>query len=117
MFNDKAYDRGRRDARLDNHQNQIRFMQLSQIGAYIVAGVGLSYLGSATQKLGDKAEASAATTIALAVALKEEKDTARDTLADENTKGNSRWTKFQTVAASSSSVIAFLGYIYLTHPH
>lgn len=89
-------------------------MQLSQIGAYIVAGVGLSYLGSATQKLGDKAEASAATTIALAVALKEEKDTARDTLADESSKGNSRWTRFQTLAAAASSVIGFLGYVYIT---
>lgn len=114
MLGDKSYDRGRRDARLDSHSAQIRFMQLSQIGAYIVAGVGLTYLGSSTQKLGDKAEASAATTIALAVALKEEKDTARDTLADESAKGNSRWTKFQTGIAASSSVVAFLGYIYLT---
>jgi hypothetical protein len=112
---DRAYDRGRRDARLDSHDALFRRLEFAQILSSAFEILGLGFLGLVTQRLGDKANASAATAIALAEALKIEKDTARETLALETSKSSSKWGKTQTVAAAASSVIAFLGYIYITH--
>lgn len=115
----RAYERGRRDARLDNHDAQFRSFAIGQLVSYALIVLGFGYLGLVTQRLGDKANASAATAIALAEALKIEKDTARETLALESTKSSSRWGRTQTVvvstSASASAVIAFLGYVYITH--
>lgn len=111
----RAYDRGRVDARLDNHDAQFRRFELAQFLSYALIVLGFGFLGLVTQRLGDKANASAATAIALAEALKIEKDTARETLALETSKSSSKWGRTQTIAASASTVIAFLGYVYITH--
>jgi hypothetical protein len=113
-LDDRAYDRGRRDARLDNHDSTFRRLEVAQIISYAFASVGFGFLGLVTQRLGDKANASAATAIALAEALKIEKDTARETLALETSKSTTKWGRTQTIAAGASTVVAFLGYIYIT---
>jgi len=113
----RAYERGRGDSRLDNHDSMFRRLELAQVISYAFAAVGFGFLGLVTQRLGDKANASAATAIALADALKTEKDTARETLAMETSKSTTKWGKFQTGAAAASTVVGFLGYIYITTPH
>jgi hypothetical protein len=113
----RAYERGQRDARIDNHDVMFRNLQIAQIISYALATVGFGFLALVTQRLGDKANASAATAIALAEALKIEKDTARETLALETSKSTTKWGKFQTGAAAASTVVGFLGYIYITTPH
>jgi len=95
----RAYDRRRRDSRLNNHDSLIQQMQIGQIFSFVGAALGFAWLALSTQRLGDGARASAATAIALAQALKEEKDTARDTLATENTVSSSKWSKSNTLIA------------------
>lgn len=110
---DRGYDRGRRDARLDNHDGLFKRLEVSLLMSYVGAALGFAWLGLSTQRLGDGARASAATAIALAQALKEEKDTARDTLATENTTSQSKWGKTNTVIAALSFIVTVLGSVYL----
>jgi len=94
---DGGYQRGRRDARLTEHDHILGRLELTQIITTVTAFVGFAWLSLSTQRLGDNAKASAATAIALAQALKEEKDTARDTLATETTASTSKWSKSNTI--------------------
>jgi hypothetical protein len=113
---DSGYTRGQRDTRLKAHDGVILRLELAQIFSFVGAALGFAWLGLSTQRLGDGAKASAATAIALAQALKEEKDTARDTLATENTSSQSKWSKTNTIIAALSVAVTVLGSIYIaTH--
>lgn len=96
-FMDGGYQRGRSDARINEHDHILGRLEITQILSTVGAAIGLAWLSLSTQRLGDGAKASAATAIALAQALKEEKDTARDTLATENTVSSSKWSKSNTI--------------------
>ncbi len=112
----RAYDRGRRDARLDNHDSQFQRMEIAQIFSFVGSALAFTWLALSTQRLGDGARASAATAIALAQALKEEKDTARDTLATESNSSQSKWSKSNTliaVVAVMVSMLVGIGTFYL----
>lgn len=113
---DGGYQRGRRDARLNEHDHIFKRLELVQMMSSVGAFVGIAWLSLSTQRLGDGARASAATAIALAQALKEEKDTARDTLATENTSSQSKWSKSNTAITAIGVMISFtvgLGTFYL----
>lgn len=74
---DTSYNQGRRDARLDGHDNAlIRIRNDIAKVVDLVTGLKLE-----TQRLGDNAKASAEATIKLAEAVNAEKINARETLA------------------------------------
>lgn len=104
---DKAYERGVRDTRLNGHDFVLRRLEFVQMVSAVMAFGGLTWLSLVTQRLGDKANASAATAIALAQALKEEKDTARDTLASDNTSSQTKWSRSNTVIAAIGLLLSF----------
>ena len=105
---DNDYKRGIRDARLTSHDSTLKRLELAQVLSSIGAFVSIAWLSLSTQRLGDGARASAATAIALAQALKEEKDTARDTLATENTTSQSKWSRSNTVIAALGIIVTVL---------
>ena len=114
---DRAYDRGRRDARLNAHDNILTRLELIQVSSSVAGFLALTWLSLSTQRLGDGAKATAASTIALAQALKEEKDTARDTLAADNTSNQSKWSKSQTLITAFGVMVAYfvgIGTFYLS---
>lgn len=111
-----AYNRGVRDTRLNDHDFLFKRLELGQFISYIITVVGFGWLTLTTQRLGDHADASAKTTIALAIALKEEKDTARDTLAAETQISTKGYTRFQTVIAGGSLIVSSIGIAWvITH--
>ena len=110
---DSDYKRGERDARLHAHDNILLRLELIQMVSAVGAFVGIAWLSLSTQRLGDGARASAATAIALAQALKEEKDTARDTLATENTTSQGKWSRSNTIVAIIGLLVAIVTF-YLT---
>ena len=112
-----SYKRGERDARLNAHDTILHRLEYVQMASAITSFLGIAWLSLSTQRLGDGARASAATAIALAQALKEEKDTARDTLATENTSSQGKWSRSNTVIAAFGVLITFtasLATFYLT---
>lgn len=114
---DTGYARGERDARLDSHDGILRTLQMVQMMSIIGTFFGIGWLGLSTQRLGDGARATAASTLMLAQALKEEKDTARDTLAADNTSNQGKWTRGQTMIAALAVVVSMLvgiGTFYIT---
>lgn len=113
---DTGYARGERDARLDAHDRILKSLQLVQMFSIVSTFFGIGWLGLSTQRLGDGARATAASTLMLAQALKEEKDTARDTLAADNTSSQSKWSKSNTLIAAFGmviTVIVAIGSFYL----
>ena len=113
---DNNYKRGERDARLNAHDSILHRLEYIQMASAVSAFLGIAWLSLSTQRLGDGARASAATAIALAQALKEEKDTARDTLATENNSSQSKWSKSNTLIAALgllTSILVGLGAFYL----
>jgi hypothetical protein len=131
----RAYDRGRRDTRLDGHDSDIHelhgtvlklvnvsvklsgHIQKLAINASNAADSALQMASALKIERDDAASALKTEKDDAAAALKTEKDEARDTLANDATKSTSRWSKLQTVAAMASATVGFLGYEYLTHPH
>ena len=107
MF-DTSYQRGTRDARLNEHDNILKHLEMMQVISTICGFLGLTWLSLVTQRLGDRANASAATAIALAQALKEEKDTARDTLATESNSSQNKWSKSNTLIAGLGLLISLV---------
>ena len=103
-----GYSRGSRDARLDAHDAILKRLEQAQVISGIIAFLGIGWLSLSTQRLGDGARASAATAIALAQALKEEKDTARDTLATENNTSQNKWSKSNTLIAAVGVLIPLI---------
>jgi hypothetical protein len=132
----RAYDRGRRDTRLDGQNSDLdgvqvilkhlvkrtvklekRILKLA-INARNAAESALHMAAALKIERDDAAKALKTEKDDAAAALKTEKDEARDTLASEATRSTSRWGKFQTTAAAVSATAALLGYEYLsTHPH
>lgn len=107
-FFDGNYKRGERDARLKAHDGMLGRLELAQVFSSVGSFLAIAWLSLSTQRLGDGARASAATAIALAQALKEEKDTARDTLATENTTSQSKWSKGNTVVAMIGIIVTVI---------
>lgn len=131
----RAYDRGRRDTRLDGQARDIdsihtilkhlakrsakldKLIQKLAINASNAADSAMQMAAALKIEKDDAASALKTEKDDAADALKTEKDTARDTLAADNNRSTSRWGKLQTVAAFASTTVAFLGYEYITTPH
>jgi hypothetical protein len=112
----ESYERGRIDgethARLNTHDNE--FIDLKASVAQLVK-LTVS-LDKSTQSLADGARSSAATAIALATALKEEKDTARETLVAEKQKSETSWNPYGRGMVVLSGLAAALGTVWIvTH--
>jgi len=105
---DSFYRKGVRDQRLTEHDHIFRRLEIAQMVSAISGFIALAWLSLSVQRLGDGAKSSAATAIALAQALKEEKDTARDTLAAESTQSSSNWTKTNTLIAALAVMVSML---------
>jgi len=131
----RAYDRGKRDTRLDGHDADIHKMHSTlkellkltikldkhvlrlAINAANAAESALTMAAALKVERDDAAAALKTEKDDAAAALKAKTDDARDTAEAEAEKSSSRWGKLQTIAAFASVVIAFLGYEYITHPH
>jgi cell division protein ZapA (FtsZ GTPase activity inhibitor) len=131
----RAYDRGRRDTRIDGHDADIHKMHSTlkellkltikldkhvlrlAINAANAAESALTMAAALKVERDDAAAALKTEKDDAAAALKAKTDDARDTAEAEAEKSSSRWGKLQTIAAFASVVIAFLGYEYITHPH
>ena len=131
----RAYDRGKRDTRLDGHDADIHKMHTTlkellkltikldkhvlrlAINAANAAESALTMAAALKVERDDAASALKTEKDDAASALKAKTDDAREAAEAEADKSSSRWGKLQTMVAFGSMVIAFLGYEYITHPH
>jgi len=131
----RAYDRGKQDTRIDGHDADIHKMHATlkkllkhttkldkhvlrlAINATNAAESALTMAAALKIERDDAAKALKTEKDDAAAALKTGQDTARDTAAVEADKNSSKWGRLQTLAAFGSLTVAFLGYEYITHPH
>lgn len=107
-----AYDQGKRDARIDNHDVQL--LDMSADVKIILNRI--DKIANDVQALALNAKASEEATKALAAALKAERDTARDTLAADRVKSDTAWSPYSRLMAVAVAVSGMLGTFYvLTH--
>jgi len=107
-----AYERGRSEARLDQHEERLDKLN----GSLDRFATEMSGLKLGVQRLGDQADSDAATRLATAAALKEEREATASALRASTERAERRWTPAMRLGAllgSFATVIATAVAVYL----